>query len=376
MQIIERSKTIQRSIKSFGLAALTLAVMTTSCKKGHNKVELAEDTRPTVNVTLSEAGGTDQAGFYTVSGKIRAERSVDVTSRMMGAINNMNAKVGDRVVAGQTLATISNTDISAKAAQADAGILEAETALQNMERDLARIESLFEKQSATQKELDDIRTARDMMAAKLEQAREMKNEINAMLSYTVITAPFTGVITEKYMNSGEMASPGRPIFHLESGTSFQAEAMIPESRITGVQVGDAVTVILKSTGQEISGKVVERSQSSIRSGGQYVVKIDMDKADLKDVDLLSGMFINVRLQGKAKSAEAERITVEKEAIVTHGQLTGIYTVSEQQTAVLRWVRLGSDFGDEVEVLAGLSSGEAYILSSDGRLLNGVKVEVK
>jgi len=362
-------------IKVLWIGAIALMLSASSChQKGHTT--LAEDTRPTVAVTVSEAGGGSLEDFFTVSGKIRAEKSAGVSARMMGALTSVSAKVGDRVSAGQTLATISNTDIMAKRAQADAGILEAETGLKNIERDLARITSLFEKQSATQKELDDITTHRDMMLAKLQQATEMRNEINAMLSYTSVKAPFSGVITEKYVNSGDLASPGRPIFHIESGKTFQAEAMIPESYINSVEKGDGVKVIIKSSGKEINGKVGELSQSSLNTGGQYLVKIDLDKKDLSEVKLLSGMYVNVLVPSEGAADQPGQITVRKEAIVTQGQLSGLYTVSDQQTAVLRWVRLGRTFGDQIEVLSGLSAGEQYIVESDSRLLNGIKVELK
>ncbi|MCP4123987.1 MAG: efflux RND transporter periplasmic adaptor subunit [Bacteroidetes bacterium] len=362
-------------IKVLWIGVVALALFTTSChKKDH--ATLAEDTRPTVAVKVMEAGGGTIEDFFTVSGKIRAEKSADVSARMIGALTSVTVKVGDRVSSGQTLATISNTDIMAKRAQADAGILEAETGLKNIERDFARITSLFEKQSATQKELDDITTHRDMMLAKLQQAKEMRNEVNAMLSYTSVKAPFSGTITEKYVNGGDLASPGRPMFHIESGKTFQAEAMIPESYINSVEKGDEVKVVVKSSGREIGGKINELSQSSLNTGGQYLVKINLDKKDLTDVKLLSGMYVNVLVPSNGTAGQTGKITVNKDAIVTQGQLSGLYTVSDQQTAVLRWVRLGRTFGDQVEILSGLSAGEQYVVESEGRLLNGIKIELK
>jgi len=365
--------TMKRTISL--LSVVILSVMMISCGNKH-ETHLAEDTRPTVAVKLSTAGGIDHEGFFTVSGKIQAEKSVNVSAQMMGILTNVPVKIGDKVVAGQTLASINNTDIQAKIAQADAGILEAQTALKNLDKDYGRIKTLFDKGSATQKELDDISSGKEMMQAKVDQAQEMKREIQAMLSYSSVKAPFSGVITEKYVNSGDMASPGKPLFNLESGKNFQAQAMIPEHNFSSVQKGDKVKVVIKSNRDEINGVIDELSQSSLNTGGQFMAKVNLDKADVKDLQLFSGMYVNVLVPEKENSEDTKKILVDKKILVQQGQLSGLYTVSDQQTAILRWVRLGRSYGDQIEILSGLTAGEKYISEAEGRLLNGVKVAIQ
>jgi hypothetical protein len=68
--------------------------------------------------------------------------------------------------------------------------------------------------------------------------------------------------------------------------------------------------------------------------------------------------------------------IPKDAIITNGQLSGVYTVSQQNTAVLRWLRLGKSIGNQVEVLSGLTSNETYILSSEEKLFNGAKINIQ
>ena len=88
------------------------------------------------------------------------------------------------------------------------------------------------------------------------------------------------------------------------------------------------------------------------------------------------MYVNVLFPVKSNGAPDDRVLVDKNAMVEEGQLTGIYTVSENNTALLRWVRLGKSYGDKVEVLSGLAAGETYIAGHEGRLVNGVKVEIQ
>ena len=77
-----------------------------------------------------------------------------------------------------------------------------------------------------------------------------------------------------------------------------------------------------------------------------------------------------------KQTENALVLVPKEALVYKGQLTGIYTVSQNKTAMLRWLRLGRDYGNQIEVLSGLSTDESYIVSAEGKLYNGVKVTIQ
>ena len=114
------------------------------------------------------------------------------------------------------------------------------------------------------------------------------------------------------------------------------------------------------------------STSAKNTGGQFLVKIDLDKTD---ANILSGMFTTVQfpVERKAKSA---MVLIPNEAIVTNGQLSGIYTVSQSNTAMLRWLRLGRTFGDQIEVLSGLNADEAYIVSAEGKLFNGAKISIQ
>ena len=84
------------------------------------------------------------------------------------------------------------------------------------------------------------------------------------------------------------------------------------------------------------------------------------------------MFTTVQFPIERK-ATSEMVLIPTEAIVNNGQLSGIYTVSQSNTALLRWLRLGRTYGDQVEVLSGLNSDESYIVSAEGKLYNGAPI---
>jgi hypothetical protein len=138
----------------------------------------------------------------------------------------------------------------------------------------------------------------------------------------------------------------------------------------------SVQITLKSLNKTVSGTVSEISKSAANTGGQYMVKINIHNS----ADLLPGMFVNVQFptksSGEVNQDFQESVMIPKSVLVENGQLTGVYVVSSQNTAVLRWIKTGKTFGDQVEVLSGLNPKETYILSSNGKLYNGVKIQVK
>jgi RND family efflux transporter MFP subunit len=200
----------------------------------------------------------------------------------------------------------------------------------------------------------------------------MRNEINAQFAYSNITAPFSGTVTSKNIETGDMANPGQPLISIETPGSFEVLAMVPETEISQIKKDTKVNVVVKSLNKTLQGKVIEVSTSAKNTGGQYLVKITLDKTE---ADIRSGMFTTVQFPVE-KQSKTNLVLIPTEAIVNNGQLSGVYTVSESNTALLRWLRLGRTFGDQVEVLSGLNADEAYIFSAEGKLYNGAKVSVQ
>ncbi|WP_324026223.1 efflux RND transporter periplasmic adaptor subunit [Maribacter sp. BPC-D8] len=348
-------------------AILGATILFSSCGNDDKKAEV--DNSPAVAVQTKTVSEDSSSPFLTVSGKIEAAKSANISTRMMGYVDKIYVGVGDKVNKGQLLMSVNNADVSAQLAQVNAGITEAEAAYTNAEKDFNRFTALFQENSASQKELDDITANYNMAKARVESAKQMKNGVNAQMGYANIRAPFNGVVTNKFINAGDMANPGMPLMEVESPGSYQVLAMVPESEILAVKNDTEVSVQIKALNKSIKGKVTEVSTSSKNTGGQYMVKVILDKTD---VQILSGMYATVQFP-IARKTTSSAVMIPVEAIVKKGQLSGIYTVSQSNTALLRWLRLGRTFGDQVEVLSGLSADEQYIVSAEGKLFNGAKI---
>lgn len=358
-------------MKKYTLAILTLSLLMISCGSDEKKT-LVDNTKPiAVKTSVVTANGSNP--FVNASGKIQASNSANLSTRMMGFVNKVHVKVGDKVKKGQLLMSINNTDLQAKSAQVNAGITEANAAYKNTEKDYNRFKNLFADQSASQKEMDDMTANFEMAKARLEAANQMKNEVNAQFAYTNIRAPFNGVVTNKFIEKGAMANPGMPLIAVENPGAFEVVAMVPESEISQIKSGSTVNVQVKALNKSLKGKVTEVSTSAKNTGGQYLVKAILDKTDAK---ILSGMFVTVLFPVEKTNAATNMVLIPTESLVTKGQLSGIYTVSQSNTALLRWLRLGRIYGNQVEVLSGLSADETYIISSEGKLYNGAKINIQ
>ncbi|MDR7210259.1 efflux RND transporter periplasmic adaptor subunit [Flavobacterium piscis] len=361
-------------MKKIYIPLLTIGLaLIVSCSK--EKKEVANN-EPVIAVKVSNIAANTNGEFITASGKIEAENSANVSTRMMGYVTKVHVKVGQKVAAGQLLVSINNTDLQAKKAQVDASILQATAAYNNAKKDFDRFTALFNQQSASPKELDDITSRYEMAKAGLEGARQMRNEVMAQFSYSNITAPFSGEVTNTFVKEGDMANPGMPLVSIEGASHLQVTAMVSESDITSIKNGMSVKILVKSTHQELTGKVIEVSGSAKNTGGQYLVKVNLNAAGSK---VLSGMFVNVQFPLATKKQTAtvsfNKVIVPESVLVHQGQLTGIYTIGNGNTAILRWLRTGRIYGNQVEVLSGLSADEQYIVSAEGKLYNGVKVKI-
>ncbi len=348
------------------------AVFLTSCG-GNKKEQIIEE--PAIAVKVSGVSENNNSPFVTASGKIEAENSANLSTRMMGYVTKIHVKVGQKVGAGQLLVSINNTDLLAKKAQVDASILQATAGYNNAKKDYDRFVNLFKQQSASQKELDDMTARYEMAKAGLEGAKQMRNEVMAQFSYSNITAPFSGTVTNTFVKEGDMANPGMPLVSVEGASRLQVTAMVSENDIASIKKGMTVKVLVKSSNVTLNGKVSEVSLSATNTGGQYLVKVNLDKTDNS---ILSGMFVNVQfpVENKTQTVQTDKVLVPENALVKQGQLTGIYTIGTGNVAILRWLRIGKIFGNQVEVLSGLSANEQYIVSADGKLYNGAKVAIQ
>jgi RND family efflux transporter MFP subunit len=358
------------------IPAITSAVLLlNACSNGEsNKVA---DNEKAITVTTSAITTGASANGFTVTGQIEAAHSTNVATRIMGYITKVYVKVGDRVNAGQLLFTVNSNDIQAKQSQVDAMLKQAEAAFYVAQKDFDRYTALYKQNSASAKELEQITMQYQSAKAGVEAAKAVQHEVKSQLTYANVVAPFSGVVTQKLADEGSLANPGMPILTIEQGGSLQVTAMVPETEIASLKVGDVANVNVDAANTQFQSKLIQINPSSQFTGGQYIIKLSIPISDANK--LMAGMYAQIKIQTKTavvKSDTSNTVMIPTTALVYRDQLVGVYTISAQNTAMLRWLRIGKTEGDKVEVLSGLAKNEAYIIKAEGNLYNGAKVSVK
>ncbi|MFN4006594.1 MAG: efflux RND transporter periplasmic adaptor subunit [Chitinophagaceae bacterium] len=356
---------------SYIITSAVSILLLTSCSSKQETTTVQDNNTPIAVTTALPT--TSHQSVIQLSGKLGATNTTIVSTRLMGTITKVNVNVGDKVQAGQILAIVNSSDVAAKAAQIDAMITEAEAHLANAQKDYDRYTQLYQQQSASAKELDNITLQYQAAKARVAAAKQMRNEVNVNAQYAVIKAPFAGIVSQKNATIGGMATPGMPLFTIEQGGALVAYVGIPESDVQHIQVGNTAIINVSATNSTYQGKVLELNASSQFTGGQYMAKISITSPK---ENLYSGMYVQVTIPYGKKENSNSTIMIPTAAIYRKDQLQGVFTIGANNRAVLRWLRLGKTEGDMVEVLSGLSANEAFILNADGKLYNGVRVTVR
>lgn len=350
------------------LILMVVGVLASSCSGSENE----KTAQAGVKVKAATIKASSNPKAYDYTGIVQAQKQSTVATRLMGQVEQILVEKGDQVKKGDLLVSIRSNAIVAKEQQVEAGIAEASAAFENVETNFKRIKILYGKESATQKEFDDIKAQYKMAEARLEAAKQRRREVDEMLQYANIRSPYDGIVIDKFVNIGDMASPGMPLLAIEAPGAFEVLSRIPESEMNLWSVDDTATVRISSVQETVKGVITNISPSSKFSGPQYEILIglipDEDQASI----IRSGMFANVKLHHGTE----EVVEVPSELIVKRGQLTGIWMVSPQDKALMRWIRPGRELNGKTEILSGVKSGERYITQHDARLYDGILVEVE
>jgi RND family efflux transporter MFP subunit len=315
---------------------------------------------------------------------------------MMGYVRQIHVGLGDPVTAGQVLVTLDSQDLDSQIRQAEAALAEVHSAQPEIESavaaakaqlDLAqatfaRMEELFGKKSISNQEFDEaaakvkVATAnnnlaeskRAQLSAKVQRAEQAIRSTKIAQSYSTIISPFAGMVAEKLVEPGTLASPGTPLLTIEQSGALRLEASIEESRLDQVRVGQAVGVEVDAVPGPLNGRVAEIVPSVDSASRTFLAKIDLPQR----AQLRPGRF------GRARFSLGPRevLTIPTAALSVRGQLQMVYAVDSSGVARSRMVTTGVASGSETEILSGLSVGESIVSPLTPAVADGIKVEVR
>jgi RND family efflux transporter MFP subunit len=379
-------------VKFAALSSIALAAMLGVACNSEPEVSAAADA-PAVPVLLGQAETVELPQPFESGGVVRARLTATIASRVMAPIAVVHVRPGDRVRRGAPLVTLDARESTANNARAGASLKSAAEATRSAEADshaaeaqlrlaratYARINALHEKRSATAQELDQAVAA--LAAAEAQVASAQARAASAMaardaaqaardaatvgVSYSVLSAPFDGVVIERNADPGSMAAPGLPLLTLEDPTVFRLEVQVDEARAGTIRVGQDVQYRLDTHGERWTAARVSEIGRVDPSSHSFLVKVDVPGAGATR----SGSFGRVLFPGTSRRTTA----VPLGAVVRRGQLAIVFTVDAEGRARLRPISTGTTANELVEVLAGLNPNDTVVVSPPPGLVDGTRV---
>lgn len=366
------------------LAFLVLSIFLITTAGCSHKIQpgTAQIIRPEINnVQITAIQKTAQQEFYETSGTVKAKSVSHIASKVMGTVAAIYVKEGDPVAAGQVLAALEDRDLASRAAASQAGYQEAlqAAAVASQNQALAattyqRYFKLYNDKAISQQEMDQQATQKRIADLEAERAKASMNryaaESQVYQGLMELTAPTAGIVTAKSIDVGSTASPGTVVFTVEDTSSYTLEADIDESLSGQLSVGTQVRVVLGASEKLLTGTMAEISPAIDASARKFHVKVNIQAEGLR-----SGLYAKLLVPMRTK----DMLLVPSTAIVTKGQLTGVYAVDAAGVVTYRLIRLGKVYDTKTEILSGITDGTKILVAGlenavDGGRVSGVNTQ--
>lgn len=321
--------------------------------------------------------------FEQVPLAFKATGYVDDLLRRSGADGRLRAaQPGDRVTKGTVLAHVREADYRERVSQGQARLAEGEAALTKARLDLERARTLFDAESLTKPDLDAAQSAFDAAGARVAAARADIELAMSALRDCALVAPATGVILERRVEVGALASTGMVAFVLGDVSSVKARFGIPDAMIHTVRLGDPMNVMIEAVaGTTFAGRVTAVAPAADAQSRVFDVEVTIPNQDGR---LRPGMIGTVAVDPTAadgRAATESPLAVPLTAIVRSEAGAGQFGVlvvsreSDREVARLRRVELGEVVGNLIAVRDGVAAGERVVVSGATLLADGDAVTV-
>jgi RND family efflux transporter MFP subunit len=383
-------------------------VALSACAQTHAASEQAvPETVALPLVPVAVAARADLVSDVTLTAEFEPFQQVDLMAKVAGYVRSIKVDAGDRVRAGQVLATLEIPEMEDDLARAAAAIGQAEAEIATASDELHRAEAVHELAHLSytriadvlkrepglvpQQEVDEAR-ARDVIAEaqvaaaksglrtaeqKSRVAHADQTRVETLHNYTTITAPFDGVVTRRYANAGSMIQAGTasqtqamPIVQLSENNLLRLILPVPESAVTRVHVGETVEVRVSSLGRTFQGRVARFSDDIRQSTRTMDTEVDVPNAALT---LIPGMYAEVNLRIDERHGA---LAVPLDAVDRGASSTRAFTVSPSGALHIVPVTLGLEDDRLVEVRSGLRDGDVVVVGRRAGLKEGQQVQTK
>ncbi|MFM1908306.1 MAG: hypothetical protein RLZZ591_1983 [Pseudomonadota bacterium] len=307
-----------------------------------------------IDVAVIKLGAQAVPTGFELDGVVQPVRQSTVSAQAAGRLATLLVKAGDRVRAGQVVATIDDRETQTGVQRSAAQVAQADAELRNASAHAQRTRDLQTQGFVSKAALDMADNQLSAAKAGREQATAGARQSALAQGYTRVTAPFDGWVLETLSEAGDLAMPGKPILTIYAPTPLRAVVQVPASRGELARSANRVEVQVPGA-QGASQWLAPAARSALPAADPVSQTIEwrLDLTPVAAQGLVPGQQVRVRFVG----GSADRMVLPSSAVVRRGELTGVY-VASQGTFVLKAVRLGTDHGASgVEILAGLKAGD-------------------
>ncbi len=391
------------------LATVTAALLGNACSRGTPVEARSSATPEAPTVAVAKATVEDLSRGMVLTAEFKPYQEVDIMAKVAGYVKSITVDVGDRVKEGQLLATLEIPEMADDRARAQAALDRSQAEVTRAQDQVQQAQSAHDiahlsysrlaqvsKQKpglVAQQEVDDahskdlvseaqISAARSNLAAAQEQVHVNNAElqkIKTLFDYTRVTAPFAGVITKRFADTGSMIQAGTassiqamPLVRLSQNSLLRLILPVPESAVPTVHIGQQVEVRVKTLNRSFSGRVTRFDEKVALATRTMDTEVDVPNPSLI---LIPGMFaeVNLTLDSHAHVIAAPVTAIDEGSDGSSGQ---VFVVSPANQIEIRKVKLGLQTAAKVEILEGLQAGDMVVIGNHASLRAGEHVRPK
>ena len=303
---------------------------------------------------------------YQLDGLVEAVQKSTISAQVSGRVEAINFDVDDFVNAGDVILRIRDTEYQARLQKAKATLAEAIASFKDAEQEFDRARDLVNKKVISQSNFDSIRANYQAAKARIKASEAGIAEAQEQLDNTVIRAPYSGVVVERHIELGETTSVGQPVMTGFSLDNLRVSVYVPQSLITAVRLHRSAKIISSDNQSVIETEKLTIFPYANPDNHSFQVRAHLKQSDQT---LYPGMMVKVAFVIDHK----QRLMIPKTALVYRSEVTAVYVIGENQKLSFRQLRPGREFGEKIEILAGLDDGEKVALNP---VLAGIELKAQ
>jgi len=300
-------------------------------------------------LALIKTASTTTGNLRQWDGVVEAVNQATLSAQTSGRVSSLMVDVNDAVKAGDVLARFSNVEQMSGQNRALAALSAAQAQATEAEADYKRMNEIYAKRLISKAQYEQSIARRDAARAQLASARAQLSESSQQLDYTMIRAPFNGVIGQRFVQVGETVSPGQAIFGMNSPEQLRVRVTLPQSEAALLEKNKTAKIILDN-GKEMTVENITVFPDADPDTHTVTIRLSLP-ANTKN--LKPGVTVKALLPTSGNQG----LMIPAGSLVMRSEVTSVYVIGENSIR-LRQIRLGHRVGDQVQVLSGLNPGES------------------